>query len=83
MGKSYDFNFDIESSDKVNCTELIYLAFDFIDWKVRYFMDRYTLFPDDLLLTALDNNNFEIPALLKNGELLVKPDSAYIRSLLK
>jgi len=83
MNKSYDFNFDIESPDMVNCTELVYLAFDFIDWKVRYFMDRYTLFPDDLLLTALDSKTFEIPALLKNGELILYPDSTILRSLVK
>ena len=67
----------------VNCTELVYLGYDFMDWKVRRYMSRYTLFPDDLVLTALDNPKFEIVALLKNGELFMNPSPDYLRSLLK
>lgn len=71
MGKGYDFNFDVESSDLINCTELVYLAYDFVDWEVRWFMNRYTLFPDDILLTALDNEElFEVAAFVKDGKLI-------------
>ena len=83
LHKRYDFNFDIESPDMVNCTELVYLGFDFVDWKVRRYMSRFTLFPDDLLLTALGDPNFEIVALLKNGEIIMNPDTPYLRSVLK
>lgn len=81
LHKKYDFNFDIESPDMVNCTELVYLAYDFIDWKVRYFMGRFTLFPDDLLITALGNNQLKTVAYLKNGNLILDPDSAVLRVL--
>jgi len=84
MDKIYDFNFDVESPDMINCTELIYLAYDFIDWEVRYFLGRYTLFPDDLLRTAHDKENlFEIAAWIKEGKIYYNPEKKVIRSLLK
>jgi hypothetical protein len=83
MHKGYDFNFDVELTNKVNCTKLVFLAYDFIDWDVRYFMHRYTVLPDDILLTALKNKEFEIVALLKNGELTRHPDAEYIHSFIK
>jgi hypothetical protein len=83
LHKKYDFNFDIESPDMINCTELVYLAYDFIEWKVRYFMGRYTLFPDDLLITALTSDKLKVVAFLKNGEMKLNPDPVYIKTLIK
>ena len=83
LHKKYDFNFDIESPDMINCTELVYLAYDFIDWKVRYYLGRYTLFPDDLLMTALNSSQLKVVSILKNGELTMDPDAESLRGLLK
>jgi len=82
LHKAYDFNFDIESPDMINCTELIYLAYDFVHWKVSAFMGRYTIFPDDLLETSIGNEQFEIVALLKDGKLIEHPDSNAIRTIM-
>jgi uncharacterized protein YycO len=82
IGKAYDFNFDIESSDMINCTELIFLAYDFINWETHYFMNRYTIFPDDILNTALHNNDFEVVALYNNGNLVRNPNLSAISSLM-
>jgi len=81
LGKDYDFNFDIESPEAITCTELVYLAYDFVDWEIRYTWSRYTLSPDDLALTALKNPLFEFPVLIQNGVIQNKPDLSIIRSL--
>ncbi len=67
--KKYDFNFNIESPDRLFCTELIYYAFGFIDWKGEKKMNRYTLKPDNLLKTALNNSNFEIVLWISEGKI--------------
>ena len=83
LRKTYDFNFDIQSSDVVNCTELVYLCYDFVSWQTRNYLGTLTLFPDDLLNTALENDNFEIVAILKDGKLIEHPDVILTRQLLK
>ncbi len=82
LKKDYDFNFDIESPESITCTELVYLTYDFIDWKIRYTWSRYTLSPDDLVQTALHSNDFELPYYLKDGAELNRPDSTFIGSLI-
>jgi len=82
LSKGYDFNFDIESPETITCTELIYLAYDFVDWKTRYTWSRYTLSPDDLVSTALDDSRFEFPVLVKNGQFTFLPADSLIRSLI-
>lgn len=83
LKKAYDFNFNIEMSDMVNCTELIYLAYDFIDWETHYYMGRYTIYPDDILQTALHDVRFKIVAIMENDSVLRYPDASFIQSLIK
>lgn len=83
LKKNYDFNFDIESADVINCTELIYLSFDFINWQTRQYLGTHTLFPDDLIKTALENNDIEIVAVMKDGIITEHPDANYIKALMK
>ncbi len=48
MGKSYDFNFDISTLDKIVCSELIYVVFGHVNWPTRYRIGRPTITPDDI-----------------------------------
>jgi hypothetical protein len=83
INKDYDYNFNVESSDKINCTELVYLAYDFINWKERRYLGKYTIFPDDIVSTALNDNDFEIEAMLDNGKLIRHPDRNSILTLIE
>jgi len=81
LSKEYDFNFDIESSERIMCTELVYLAYDFVDWETRYTWSRFTLSPDDLVLTALEDSRFEFPVYLENNEAISHPSPKFLQSL--
>ncbi len=48
MGKSYDFNFDISTLDKIVCSELVYIVFGHVNWPTRYRVGRATVTPDDI-----------------------------------
>lgn len=52
LGKDYDFNFDVNTLDKIVCSELIYHAFGKINWPVKYIMGRPTISPDNLAEVA-------------------------------
>lgn len=48
IGKSYDFNFDISTLDKIVCSELLYIVFGNVNWPTHYRVGRPTITPDDL-----------------------------------
>ncbi len=48
IGKSYDFNFDISTIDKVVCSELIYMIYGAVKWPTVYRVGRPTVTPDDI-----------------------------------
>ena len=49
VGKAYDFNFDVESSDEIVCSELIYQSFYFVDWQIERVLGRWTISPDNIV----------------------------------
>jgi len=53
VGKSYDFNFDVESKDKVYCSKLVYLAYSGVEWPTKKSLGRTTFTPDDVANRAL------------------------------
>ena len=56
LGKEYDFNFDVETTDKIVCSELIFFAFGKINWPTEYIFGRPTISPDNVAeLIYFDN----------------------------
>lgn len=53
IGKQYDFNFDVETDDRIVCSELAYVAFDDIQWPMKKVARRYTINPDNVASLAL------------------------------
>ena len=56
IGKEYDFNFDVETSDKLVCSELLYQVFGAIHWPTDRMLKRVTISPDNVLSLALYQN---------------------------
>ncbi len=57
LGKEYDFNFDVETTDKIVCSELLFFAFGQINWPTVYILGRPTISPDNLAeLTFYDQS---------------------------
>jgi hypothetical protein len=48
MGKPYDFNFDVQTLDKIVCSELLYIIFGNVHWPTKYRFGRSTITPDDI-----------------------------------
>tara|TARA_Y100000768_G_scaffold388979_1_gene389593 strand:- start:7668 stop:9134 length:1467 start_codon:yes stop_codon:yes gene_type:complete len=56
LGKIYDFNFDVETTDTLVCSELIYQSFEEIFWPTEDYLGRTTISPDNVASLALYNN---------------------------
>jgi uncharacterized protein YycO len=70
IGKAYDFNFDIETTDKIVCSQLVYLAYSHIDWPTESTLGRYTISPDNIAVKTLDGGPFELMLLYHQGKVV-------------
>ncbi len=60
-GKTYDFNFDVETTDKLVCSELIYQAFGDVEWPTEPYLGRFTISPDNVASIIVQKNTpFEL-----------------------
>jgi len=81
IGKEYDFNFDVETADKIVCSELAYVVFTDVKWPTEKMVGRSTISPDNVACMAIDGP-FELVAFLQDGKILGdSKQSAYNKAL--
>lgn len=67
VGKRYDFNYDLQTRDRLGCAELVYYAYGGIDWPTRKKLGRFAIVPDDIAARALDGGLLEVVSLYVDG----------------
>ena len=67
IGKPYDFNFDVESKERVYCSKLVYLAYGDVDWSTQKSLGRTTFTPDDVAARAVQGNELELVTFYHDG----------------
>ncbi len=82
MGKAYDFNFDVETTDKIVCSELVYLAYDKIKWPTESVVGRYTISPDNIAVKALNKGPFNLVLFYHDGNLIKQNKLELMESLM-
>jgi hypothetical protein len=76
VGKEYDFNFDVETTGTIVCSELPYHVYPRVDWRTEEQLGRFTISPDDVALQALgEEAAFELVLFYHDGKQ-VEPDKA-------
>ena len=77
VGKGYDFNFDVETTDRIVCSELVYHAYGHLEWPTKRVLGRVTTSPDNIAVRATGKGPLTIAALYHNGEQVAPatPDS--------
>jgi len=68
IGKSYDFNFDIETNDRIVCSELVYVSFTNTAWPTESKLGRHTISPTNIAEKAGNNLPFKIVSLYLDGK---------------
>lgn len=71
IGKSYDFNFNVESANEIVCSELIYIAIDDVMWRTEKTIGRHTISPDNIA-QKLSDSNFNPILLYLDGKEVKK-----------
>lgn len=83
VGKLYDFNFDVETTDKIVCSELVYTTFTTIRWPTERTLGRHTISPDHVARKALAGGPLRLIALYHDGERVRETEQlALMRELL-
>ena len=75
IGKPYDFNFNVESTDRIVCSQLIYIAYPDIVWPTEYIVGRYTVSPDNIASKSVETDLFEVVVLIKDGEFIEEKEN--------
>jgi len=55
FGKRYDFNFDVNTTETIVCSELVYAAYPQIDFFTKQVFTSFTISPDDIAKLAAGN----------------------------
>jgi len=70
IGKEYDFNFDVETTDRIVCSELIYAVFIGIEWPTKKTLGRFTISPDNVASKALNGGPLKLIAFFNDGKFV-------------
>ena len=81
IGKPYDFNYDVETTDKIVCSQLVYLAYTHIEWPTDNIAGRYTISPDNIALKALKDGELEIILLYIDGKLYTEDKYEFMHQI--
>ena len=92
LGKSYDFNFDVESDRRIVCSELAFVVFPDVAWPTSRVLGRSSISPDQVAVKALPNGAFAPVILYHDGvpigeklaeslQCLLLEDGAALRAL--
>ena len=82
LGKKYDFNFDVETIDRIVCSELVYQVYTQIDWPSDRAIGRWTISPDQVARRGLPGGPLTVIDLWHDGQRIVdQPMTTYSRLL--
>jgi uncharacterized protein YycO len=68
VGKPYDFNFDVESKERVYCSKLVYLSVSGINWPTGRSLGRTTFTPDDVAVKAAKERTLQLVTFYHDGK---------------
>jgi uncharacterized protein YycO len=83
VGKEYDFNFDVETTDKIVCSELIYIVYTGINWPTKKTLGRFTISPDNVASKALNSGPLKLISLFHNGKYIANNQLTLLSKLIQ
>ena len=83
LGKEYDFKFDVETSIKIVCSELIYATDILHTWPTKNSGGINTISPDNVASKSVEDDTiYKIPLLYHDGKEVTTDRKAYMQGLL-
>jgi len=82
VGKKFDFNFDVQTTDRIVCSELCYVSITDIDWQTDATLGRATISPDNVAAQAL-TGRFDIVLLYHKAKPVNGDRRRYMKALME
>ncbi|MCI5055452.1 MAG: hypothetical protein MRY83_05040 [Flavobacteriales bacterium] len=70
LGKEYDFNFDVNTTEKIVCSELAYVSYPSINWPTEKTVGRHTISPDNVARLCWEGIPLELVTFYHDGTLV-------------
>ena len=72
LGKSYDFNFDVNTTDTIVCSELVYIVYPQVDFVTKNVLGSFSITPDDIAQRAgpATTDPLEVVIFAHDGKLV-------------
>lgn len=67
IGKEYDFNFDINTTEKIVCSELAYVCLPQMEWPTEKMVGRHTISPDNVASLIWESDKLELVSFYHDG----------------
>lgn len=81
VGKAYDFNFDAETTQRVFCSKLVYLAYGDMQWPTSKVLGRVTISPDNIASRATRDGPLALALLYHDGREITEAPRALMEKL--
>jgi hypothetical protein len=78
-----DFNFDVESTERIVCSELVYLVYPDVPWPSSPLLGRAIVSPDHVAQMALAGGPLDLVRFYYDGERLGDDAEQVLASLVK
>lgn len=77
LGKKYDFNFDVNTTDKIVCSELVYIVYPQVDFETKNVLGSFSITPDDIAQRAgsKEADPLEVVLFAHDGKLVCEQQS--------
>lgn len=83
VGKPYDFNFDTQTTHRVFCSKLVYLAYGDLQWPTSRMLGRVTVSPDNIAARATGDGPLAVSLLYHDGQEVAEGRREFIEKLMK
>ena len=68
VGKKYDFNFDVNTDNKIVCSEIVYKVFYKEEWPTENTLNRWTISPDHVAMKSTGADfEYSVTSLYSDG----------------
>ena len=72
LGKKYDFNFDVNTTETIVCSELVYIVYPQVDFITKRVLGSFAITPDDIALQAgTEADPLELILFAHDGKLVL------------